>query len=570
MSKLIELDLSSNDLKEEGFLNPFKADQLPNLEILRLCENRFRRLPSCFNEERLTNLRLLDLSDPRHCEGGGGGGGGEDGAEDGTAVLILEHAHGTTMSQNLTFCFTTEVKHFLVGRPGGAQMKSSRILIGDTITDGSRSSSSTTTTTTTSTSTYNTCPKIEVGSEDTIVVSRSHCTVSRRSGKYYLKDANSKNGSFWFASLHDAETGTDPVVLKQGREHVLEAGNVVDFIQAAAVGAPAEWGRWSWCDLDEDAQVQAILLGFTRELWDTNTMAPNLINKVYADLNRDEVAACRRLGFPPRRHDELLRFEVTRENKLDLLDPGERMCRLLKLKSLCVLNLSGGCINVETLASLLKGAATGSGGSGGLEMLRELCLEDNELELWIGDAAAAAGSAPASASASASAFAGGQGGGGSGGTAGYELCCFAVRCNHLVKIRLASNRIGILRDVSSSLLQQHQQKATSERIVYRRVHWTELEQAMEVGLGGQGHVEFDVCVDWKKRDRDASSSSGGGGGGGNSGSADDGTDDGDNGRVNVVVHGAGCELNGQTGTVSKHDVLDALASAHLQVNHKLN
>ena len=76
MSKLIELDLSSNDLKEEGFLNPFKADQLPNLEILRLCENRFRRLPSCFNEERLTNLRLLDLSDPRHCEGGGGGGGG--------------------------------------------------------------------------------------------------------------------------------------------------------------------------------------------------------------------------------------------------------------------------------------------------------------------------------------------------------------------------------------------------------------------------------------------------------------------------------------------------------------
>ena len=74
MSKLIELDLSSNDLKEEGFLNPFKADQLPNLEILRLCENRFRRLPSCFNEERLTNLRLLDLSDPRHCEGGGGGG----------------------------------------------------------------------------------------------------------------------------------------------------------------------------------------------------------------------------------------------------------------------------------------------------------------------------------------------------------------------------------------------------------------------------------------------------------------------------------------------------------------
>jgi hypothetical protein len=143
------LDLSANDL-DEAFLRDFDpARQLLQLHTLRLSENRFRRLPKCFGEERLRALRVLDLSAPRHSEGVGSLRDDIAGSDEGDgSVLVLEAAHGT-LSPDLCFYFTPRQPRILVGRP--CVLQDSNV------------------------------PKIVVGKEEETTVSRRHCYVYRES-----------------------------------------------------------------------------------------------------------------------------------------------------------------------------------------------------------------------------------------------------------------------------------------------------------------------------------------------------------------------------------------------------
>ena len=398
--------------------------------------------------------------------------------------------------------------------------------------------------------------------------------------------------------------------VKGGVRVELRPGNVIDFIQSAAVRRPPTeaWGVWS--ALSAAARGNAERLGFTEEMWDTQCLPPRLYDAAcvgapvrfspppprpqpppsspaeslprrmrlcnyanplrltsrilrpphscsYTDLAEGEVAACRALGFPERRGDELLRFECASSATLDLFDPrvaGDNLrarvarSRLVTLGALCVLNLSGGCVSTEQLQRLLAGASRGESSTRrGFAALRTLALEDNALQLWIGSAARARRLALRPAQDDEGCL--------RECNVGLELCKFAVRCEQLTAIQLADNAIG----------------AVGQRAPWvGRARWDDLKGAIERDLAraaapAEAYVELEVRhfavhfflfalflsfahlfyspvqvrLDWEQE-----------------------------ARVGVVVHGIASESagaavwNGRRGTAARDDVVRALGCAH--------